>query len=177
MIASVWVELRTNQLKKFLSSTISLLSVLQAFQLEQILHDRNMEISALKSQISSEMENIDGVNSNVGTPPPKIPSPIFSDIPIELFDTIHLLKEEVRQPIRTNHWLIVDQSQLTVLAKEQEDHITNFKQFYKQKSFSDSDINSCEEYLSGKRLGGDAGLGDSNVASLASSSDSHCLGR
>ena len=40
----------------------------------------------------------------------QIPSPIFSDIPIELFETIHILKEE-----------------LTSLARDQEVQIENVR--------------------------------------------------
>lgn len=46
-------------------------------------------------------------------------------------------------------------------------------QFCKQRSFSDSDINSCEEFLSNKRPFSGYVSQDSRLASLASSEDSH----
>ena len=92
-----------------------------------------------------------------------------------MFETIHILKEE-----------------LTTLAREQELQIENVKkvsvrsagyfrlkgnssslQFCKQRSFSDSDINSCEEFLSNKRPFSVSVSQDSRLGSLASSSESH----
>ena len=39
--------------------------------MEQILHDRNTEISALKSRLTSELNDLESVDV-IGTPPPKV---------------------------------------------------------------------------------------------------------
>ena len=66
-----------------------------------------------------------------------------------------------------------------VLAGKQEEHINSLRRLHKQKSYSDSDINSCEEFLSpsaglGSRSRHHSGFSshDSRLASLASSSES-----
>ena len=66
-----------------------------------------------------------------------------------------------------------------VLAGKQEEHIKSLRKLHKQKSYSDSDINSCEEFLSpgaglGSRSRHHSGFSshDSRLASLASSSES-----
>ena len=66
-----------------------------------------------------------------------------------------------------------------VLAGKQEEHINSLRKLHKQKSYSDSDINSCEEFLSpgaglASRSRHHSGFSshDSRLASLASSSES-----
>ena len=46
----------------------------------------------MKSRLDSELNDPESLDL-IGTPPPKIPSPIFTDIPANLFETIHQLKE------------------------------------------------------------------------------------
>ena len=82
---------------------------MQARNLEKILHERNVEIAALKSRLTSEVNDPESLDL-IGTPPPKvripnqyllltaifqIPSPIFSEIPLDLLETIFLLKQEL----------------------------------------------------------------------------------
>ena len=69
--------------------------------------------------------------------------------------------------------------ELVNLAGKQEEHINSLRKLHKQKSYSDSDINSCEEFLSpgaglGSRSRHHSGFSshDSRLASLASSSES-----
>ena len=66
-----------------------------------------------------------------------------------------------------------------VLAGKQEEHIHSLRKLHRQKSYSDSDINSCEEFLSpgaglASRSRRHSGFSshDSRLASLASSSES-----
>ena len=83
--------------------------MMQARNLEKILRERNVEIAALKSRLSSELNDPESLDL-IGTPPPKvyqklrqppfiiyfqIPSPIFSEIPYDLLETIFLLKKEL----------------------------------------------------------------------------------
>jgi len=137
-------------------------SKILARNLEKILRERNVEIAALKSRLSSEVNEPESLDL-IGTPPPKIPSPIFSEIPYDLLETIFLLKKEL----------------ITLAGQEvnsiKDDGIEHKQKFSKQKSFSDSDINSCEEYFSNKRLLSGYQSHDSQLASLASSTDSHCM--
>lgn len=58
-----------------------------AVTLDAILQDRTAEILALKASLAAEGGSLEGLDF-MGTPPPKIPSPIFSDIPEDLFTTL-----------------------------------------------------------------------------------------